>query len=341
MIPDEKSTAVSNGIREAFGTSVIEDIRPMPARLGSDLIFRIVVNGSPFQLTIMTRRDEINDPQRTFGAMRAMAEAGLSPAMRHVNTEDGIAINDFVEKSPFPVSVALSRIPEMLRKLHALPRFSKTFNYVTAHNGFIWRFRGANLLPRTEVEEVFARYEQLCAVYPRLDADMVSCHGDLKPENILFDGRRLWLVGWKAAMVNDRYFDLAVAANFLVAGETDRMAYLEDYFGRPADEYQSARFFLMSQVVHMLSATVYLLLGSAGTPIDGSTPIPGFRDFHQRVWAGEVDLGDNAMKTLYGRVHWNQLLQNLRAPGFDEALKIVSSRAADPTGIQRLLPSAP
>ncbi len=63
---------------------------------------------------------------------------------------------------------------------------------------------------------------------------MVSCHMDLKPENIVFDGRRVWLVGWQAAFVNDRYFDLAVAANFVVTGAAEESVYLEQYFGRRA-----------------------------------------------------------------------------------------------------------
>jgi len=67
----------------------------------------------------------------------------------------------------------------------------------------------------------------VCAAYPRLDSDMVSCHMDPKPENLLFDGQRLWLVDWQAAFVNDRYFDLAVAANFLVAADADELTYLE------------------------------------------------------------------------------------------------------------------
>ncbi len=92
---------------------------------------------------------------------------------------------------------------------------------------------------------------------------MVSCHMDLKPENLLFDGQRLWLVDWQAAFVNDRYFDLAVAANFLVADDAAELTYHERYFGHRPDEYQRARFFLMRQVLHMLSATVFLLLGSA------------------------------------------------------------------------------
>jgi thiamine kinase-like enzyme len=170
---------------------------------------------------------------------------------------------------------------------------------------------------------------------------MVSCHSDLKPENIVFDGQRVWLVGWQAALLNDRYFDLAVAANFVVTSDADEWTYLKPYFGQRPDEYQRARFFLMRQVMHMFSATVFLLLGSTGKPISQRENLPSFRDFHRRIWAGEVNLADNDMKTAYGRVHWEQLLQNVRGARFDEALGIVSDRNTRQEGVRLLLPSAP
>ena len=163
----------------------------------------------------------------------------------------------------------------------------------------------------------------------------------MKPENILFDGRHVWLVDWQAAFVNDRYFDLAVVANFLLTNDADELTYLERYFGQPPNEHQRARFFLMRQVVHMFYATVFLLLGSAGKSIDQSGKLPSFRDFHRRIWAGEVNLADNDLKIVYGRVHWEQLLQNVRQPRFDEALRIVSERNASQEGVRLLLPSAP
>jgi thiamine kinase-like enzyme len=313
----------------------------MPKGLSSDLVFRIVVHGSPFLMKIMTRIDERNDPQRIFAAMKAEAEAGLSPCVRYANIEDGISITDFVETVPFPVTEALARIPGTLRRLHALPPFPKTFNYVTVHNGFIWRFRTANLLPKSEVEGIFTRYEQVCEVYPRLASDMVSSHGDLKPENILFDGKRVWLVDWQAAFLNDRYFDLAVVANFVVTNAADERAYLHQYFEQPPDEYQLARFFLMRQVTHMCYATAFLMLGSAGKSVNQTEQLPLFRDFHQRIWEGEVSLADNDMRIVYGRLHWEQLLQNVRGTRFDEALRIVSDRHPTPDGAPRLLPTAP
>ena len=310
----------------------------MTKGLGSDVSFRIVVRRAPCLLRIMTRIDERMDPHPIFACMSAAARAGLTPGVKYSNAEDGISITDFVETVPFPAARALFQLPGMLRRLHTLPPFPKEFNYVTAHNGFIWKFRKASLLPKGEIEEVFTGYEQLCATYPRLESDMVSCHMDLKPENILFDGQHVWLANWQAAFVNDRYFDLAVAANFVVTNNADEWTYLEQYFGQRLDEYQRARFFLMRQVVHMLSAAVFLLLGSAGKPIDQSGKLPSFRDFHRRIWAGEVNLADNDLKIVYGRVHWKQVLQNMRRTRFDEALRIVSDQHSSPEVVSRLLP---
>ncbi len=341
MIPQEKSAAVSRGLEEAFGAAAIEDIRPVSSGLSSDLIFRIVVQGSPCLLRMMTRIDERMDPGRIFPSMKAAAEAGVAPRVRYSSAEDGISITDFIDAVPLSATQALVQLPATLRRLHALPPFPKTFNYVTAHNFFIWRFRTAGLLQKDEIEEVFRRYVQVCATYPRLDSDMVSCHSDLKPENIQFDGQRVWLAGWQAAFVNDRYFDLAVAANFVVSNNDDEWTYLEQYFGQRPDEYQRARFFLMRQVVHMLSATVFLLLGSADKPITRSENLPSFGDFHRRIWAGEVDLADNDLKILYGMVHWEQLLENMRRTRFSEALGIVAERNARQKDVRLLLPAAP
>jgi len=62
----------------------------------------------------------------------------------------------------------------------------------------------------------------------------------------------------------------------------------------------------------MLSATVFLMLSSAGKPLDLGEKLPSFRDFHRRIWAGEVNLADNGLKIVYGMVHWERLLQNMR-----------------------------
>ena len=164
-------------------------------------------------------------------------------------------------------------------------------------------------------------------MYSRLDSDLAPGHNDLfKPDNMLFDGNRLWLVDWEAAFQNDRYADLAVVANMIVTNESEERIYLQQYFGEPPDEYQRARFHLMRQLAHMFYAIAFLALESPGKPIDRSEPVPAYSDFQRRFWAREVSLADNQAKTVYGRVHWEQLSQNMRQARFDEALRIVSEQ---------------
>jgi len=336
MIPQEKSEAVTRGLREAFGVTTFEDIRMMTKGHTPSLVFRIVVGGSPFLLKIILLT---YDPTRHFTCMKAAAEARLAPRVWHTSIEDRILITDFVEAAPLPVADALVRIPGALRRLHALPPFPRVPDHINtscmflmnkgpALDGFIGKFQAAKILDKGESEELFARYEQVAAVYPRHDQDMVSSHNDLfKPDNILFDGHRVWLVDWEAAFLNDRYADLAVIANLVVTNDAEEEVYLREYFGQPPDGYQLARFFLMQQIVHMFYAMAYLWLGSSGKPANHREKAPEFRDFHRRMWAGEVNLADHEMKTVYGRVHWERLLQNVGRARYNEALRIVSDRA--------------
>src|SRR6185295_5659919 len=124
-----------------------------------------------------------------------------------------------------------------------------------------------------------------------------------------------------------RYADLAVVANMIVTNESEERIYLQDYFGEPPDEYQRARLCVMRQLAHMFYAMAFLTVGSSGRPIDRIEPVPAYSDYQRRFWAREVSLADNQAKTVFGRVHWEQLSQNMRQARFEEALKIVSDRA--------------
>ena len=343
MIPQEKSEAVIRGLREAFGVTEFEDISRITRGQTPSLVFRIIVRGSPYLLKIITRTE---DPTRHYTSMKAAAEAGVAPHVWYTDIENRISITDFVEAEPLPVSEALVRLPALLRTLHALPPFGRApFNTTCtfllnkghgltigpAREDFLRNFQAANILPKAESEEFFARYAELAAVYPYDDSEMVSSHNDLfKPDNILFDGQRVWLVDWEAAFLNDRYADLAVVANHVVTNDEEERVFLQEYFGAAPDRYQLARFHLMQQIAHLFYTMAFLLIGSSGKPVDWSGTVPEFRDYHRRMWAGEVDLTDKDVKIVYGRVHWERLLQNVRQARYREALGIVSDRHATP-----------
>jgi hypothetical protein len=333
MIPQEKREAVTRGLNEALGVTKFEDIRDLTERLGSNRAFRIVVQGSAYLLRINTRP---GDMARHFSCMQAAANAGLAPRVLYASAEDRISITDFVEAIPFPATDALRRVPASLRQLHALPPFPvATFNTTCtfllskgpALDGLFQMFRASNIPPENETDELLACYERVATVYSSLDSDTAPGHNDLfKPDNMLFDGKHLWLVDWEAAFQNDRYADLAVAANMLVANDAEEQIYLQEYFGAPPAPYQAARFYLMKQLAHMFYAIAFLRRGSGDEPTDWSEPVPAYSDFQRRFWAREVGLADGHSKTVYGRVHWEQLKHNLRQPRLDEALRIVANR---------------
>jgi thiamine kinase-like enzyme len=331
MIPDEKKPAVERALRESFGLTSFEGIEKLTTGLSSALVFRIVVRGRPYLLRVITRTDSMSDPTRQFACMKSGADAGLAPRVWYANVEDRVSITDFVEARPFSTAEALVRLPATLRALHALPPFPpmRTYsNYVDAMDAFIQKFRAAKILPESETDELFELYARIASVYPRHDSQLVSCHNDLKPENILFDGDRVWLVDWEAAFLNDPYADLAIVVNFIVTNDAEENAYLRAYFGEDPGDYRLARFYLMRQIAHMSYAAIFLLLGSFGKPIEPHAQVPSFRDFHNRIWAGEVDLGSAEAKLQYGGVHMNQALHEMRAARFDRSLRIVSARHA-------------
>jgi aminoglycoside phosphotransferase (APT) family kinase protein len=331
MIPQENIAAVMLGLHQAFGVTGFEDIRDLTDRPGSNRAFRIVVQGSAYLLRINTRR---GDMIRHFTCMQAAADAGLAPRVRYTSAEDRISITDFVAAVPLPARDALVRIPAALRRLHALPPFPASpfnttctflLNQGPALDGLLHKFRTSGIVPENETGELLDRYQQVAAIYSRLDPDLAPSHNDLfKPDNMLFDGNRLWLVDWEAAFQNDRYVDLAVVANMIVTDESEETAYLQEYFGKPPDERQRARLYLMRQLAHLFYAIAFLIPGTSGKPVDQTKPVPAYDDFQRRFWAREVTLADDRSKTLYGRVHWEKLLQNMRRARFDQAVRIVS-----------------
>ncbi len=337
MIPHDHLEAVTRALSETFGVSQFQEARLLSKGPNSNLAYRIVAGGSPYLLRINTRK---GDPARQYACMQAAADAGLAPRVWYTRAEDRISITDFVPSKPFPLADALVRIPAALRALHALapfpgvpPHINTTCMFLMhagpALDGFIQTIRAARVLPTGELDEVFAWHARMSAAYPRDGQDLVSSHNDLfKPDNMLFDGQRLWLVDWEAAFLNDRYADLAVAANQVAADESEEGIFLGEYFGAPPDQRQVARFLLMQQLSHMFYALAFLLIGSAGQPIDWSEPVPEVRDFYRRVWSGDLDLTDSRTKVLYGKVHRKQFFENLAKARYQDALRIVADGPA-------------
>jgi thiamine kinase-like enzyme len=326
MIPEEKKAAVSRALKETFGVGEYEEITQLTAGLSSALIFRIVVLGKPYLLRIIMRTDIISDPTHQIICLKAPTEAGLAPKLLYAGIEDRILITDFIEAKPFPLGVARLKMPDLLNRLHGLPPFPNRINYLETMDGFVRKFQVAKILPESMTHEIFRKYAEILSVYPNNSNEWVPCHNDCKPENILYDGHRPWLVDWEAAFPNDRHTDLAVVGNFVVTNDEEEKEYLKRYFGEGLNRYHHARFFLMSQLMHVIYFTYFMLIiSAAGKPIDPDSPKPDFRAFHNDIWVGKISLAGSDAKLQYAWAHLQQLLYNLQLKRFDESLWIVSN----------------
>lgn len=326
MIPESKQIAVKHALDEAFGVREIDDIRPLTGGLSTARVFRIVVRNQPYLLRLTMPGAPAGDPAGQLASLQTAAEAGIAPHIWHVDAQEGILITDFVDARPYPADMALL-VARTLSRVHSLRGFQKpkVGSYFDAMDRLVSAFRAANLLPPDEIDELLRRYSELMKVYPRNDAELVASHNDVKPQNMIFDGKRLWLVDWEAAFLNDRYVDLSISANFFVRDDQEA-AYLAAYFGAPATPYEHARFYLMRQALHVFYAAFLLVTASrAGAPIDSEATRPEFNDFHRRLISGDVDLAKPEAKVQYAFVHLDAAKRQVHAPRFAEALRLVAS----------------
>ena len=326
MIPGNKQLAVKKALRAAFNVDAFDSVQQLTKGLSNALVFKIIVHENPYLLRVVTRTDTLADPSFYYGCMKVAAEKKVAPRIHYLSINERVSITDFITEQPFLITAAKELMPHLLRKLHALPKFPFRINYFETMEKFILQFRSTKVLPENEMKDLIEIYQRIAHVYPQHDVDnWVSCHNDSKPENIIFDGQRPWFIDWESAFLNDLYLDLAIVANFIVFNEKDEDAYLEAYFREALDEYKYARFFLMQEILHFYYCIFLIVFYKGEKPIDITNTVKrSFREFHNGIWNGEINLAETATKLEYAILHLHQFRMKAETLRFEESLQIVS-----------------
>jgi thiamine kinase-like enzyme len=327
MFPDNKVAAVKKALQTAFGTDELEEIQRLVKGLSSALVFKIIVDRQPYLLRVVTSTDAVANPSHYYGCMQAAANAGIAPPIFYLDIEDRISITGFVNEKPFSKVAARKIMPELIQKLHSLPKFPYRMQYFEKMEGFMDNFKTAGLVPDDLMKNMFDLYGQIAQVYPRYDQESwVSCHNDLKPENIIFDGTRPWFVDWEAAFLNDPYLDLSMVANFVLSNWEEEKEFLQGYLGKPAGEYEHARLFLMQMILHAYYFIFFIMVAAKDNAVDVSAlQEHNFRDFHDRILNHEISLANNMSKLEYGMVHHNEFLRKAKDIRLKESLVVLST----------------
>lgn len=270
VIPFAKREAVLHATSTAFGSAEIKSAERITKGASGAGIFKMTVDRVEYLLRIEGPPDGLRDPARQYTCMRIAAEAGVAPRVIYANAGQGVAIIAYIQSKPAQPKRArkesLRAVVTLVKRLHAAPLFPPLVEYLEGVGMLIRRCQATPILPDKILAKYLKIYEELAAVYPRRDEDLVSSHNDLNPGNVLFGSEQAWLVDWEAAFAADQYVDLAALANFFAETESDKEVILQSYFGAATGDVHRARLFLMQQVNRIFYAMVILNFVAAARP---------------------------------------------------------------------------
>ena len=329
IFPAAKREAVRQAVHAAFGGGDIDAAAPVMGGASAAGKFRIVVRGTDYLLRIEGPSDGFRDPARQYLCMRIAAEAGVAPRLLHADAINAIVITEFIHATPIadgaPNTRTLAAIAQTVRALHATPLFPRRMPYPDVVDALIAEFRRSGIAAGPDVEAPLALYRKLAATYPRNDSELVSSHNDLNPSNILFRDGRPWIVDWEAAFAADRYVDIAAIANFFAVTDAEEEFVLEAYLGKPPDDYQRARLFLMQQINRMFYAMILMKLVSKTQPQTRLTAkdlkAPRFRDIRQEM----ATLTNYEGQKRFACVFLSDALEHMQSNRFEGALALMGA----------------
>ncbi len=329
LIPEHKRAAVETALQATFGTTEIDALTILSGGLSSAAVYRLVIQGKPYVLRLVMEIDALRDPTRDYLCMGLAAAAGIAPRVYYAEAAEAVSIIEFLDAKPLgqgfpPPDALIPALAQTIQAIHALPLFPRLVSFLDGIDIFIQIFQSTGLVAPRATVELFKAYAEVQKRYPRQDPDVVSSHNDLNPNNILSDGQRLWVIDWESAFQNDRYVDLAIAANYYLPQEDQREALLTAYFGDRLDDIKQARFFLMRQICRVYYGLILLNFAAAQRPPDAAAETTletlSSAEFFGQVRAGTMSMTDYQGKVIFGKIMLNQALADMNTSRYAEAL---------------------
>src|SRR5207249_6047213 len=105
-----------------------------------------------------------------------------------------------------------ARIAEVLRRLHAGPRFRDDFDMVRLSNRYLRLVDERSMPIPTGYREHLPQAPRIAPPLAAHPLPTVPCHNHLLAENYLDDGSRLWIVDYEYSSHNDPTFELGNTA---------------------------------------------------------------------------------------------------------------------------------
>ena len=331
-IPSEKRAALDNALLQTFDTTAIQELSLLAGGLSASSVYKLVIRDRPYVLKL-DHVPAVHDLQHS-SCMETAAVAGIAPQVFYLDKTAGITITGFIKHVPLAAvyttaNQLLVQLAHTIRSIHQLPLFSKESRLADTVDRLIAGFKGSGMLKGPTFDICFDYYNIIREHYPWQDTDKVSSHNDLNPNNLVCDGEKIWVIDWDAASANDRYVDLAIAANFYVTGDEQENFFLENYFGMQPTAYQKARLFMMRQVCRMVYALLLFETASRTRPphqvFDQDMSNAHLSQVKAQLRSGQISLASHEGQLLFGKALLNEAVSCMQQPGFELSIRALQT----------------
>lgn len=200
--------------------------------------YRVEVDGTPYFVRIPGAATELlavnrgNELHNTIAA----AGAGVAPRVVHSLPAWDVFVLEWLDAQTMSVETLgvtgmPSRIAEVLRRLHAGPRFRDDFDMFRLAERYL------ALVDERDIA-IPAGYREHLGALPAVEAALavhplptVPCHNDLLADNYLDDGAQLWIVDWEYSGNGDPAFELGNTCQELGYDDDQARELCAAYFG--------------------------------------------------------------------------------------------------------------
>jgi len=278
---------------------VVERVEPLTLGLSGAGVYSVTMSRGAFVLRVQRREMDEDYFAQQLRVLRGAADAGVAPAIVHVDEAARAVVSVRVAGVPLPAALAdpaqrgsvLASVVDQLRTLHALDPSGVAERDPISYTRAAWEAgRDRPGFPPWAVP-LGPALEAIAATLAD-DPRRVVSHNDVNPGNLLWDGARAWLVDWEVTGLGHPYYDLASLALFLRLEDEAALGLATRHDGAPLDERSRASFRALRQLVGLLCGLTFLSLVDdlSVRPAPTLADAPSLLDCYQAMRAGELDL---------------------------------------------------
>jgi aminoglycoside phosphotransferase (APT) family kinase protein len=319
-LPAAHRETARSALSAVFGSVSIGAITPISGGATSASVSRVEAGGRRYLLRMEGEPSPLRNPHQ-YVSMRIATEAGIAPAIRHIDEAARVVVIDFIEQRPIktypggPRALAQA-LGELFSRVQDTPVFPYYVNYADLVARLFAHVRRTGLFAAGVLDAHVERLEFVRETYSAGLTRLVSSHNDPTPGNILFDGERLWLIDWESAFCNDPLVDAAIVLDHFARSRELEDVLLKAWFGCAPDEALRARLAPIRALTRLYYAGFLLSASAAASWVTDDTDLSALtpQQFRLAIDQGRLKRGTAETMHILGKMFLASFLSGVAPP---------------------------